>query len=239
MVLSLSILRKDEVRRSYFSFRQRSGMLDFQRSIAVPAKPVSRPTGTGIFAGVALGMAMFSTTGCLFQKKHARPFVPPMVKRVDPATLKPPPITDPANLQTETVAASMHLPDLLSESIQLTPPPAPPPPPPTKPVIAGPKPAPPPPTSLPGPTPPKIVQLFSADQQRGFNRELDDILERDQKELDTLAKKNLSVGDRDRITQIRELLAQARQARDQDLVTAVNLARHADTLAKDLVERLP
>lgn len=227
------------VRRSYFSFRQRSGMLDFQRSIAVPAKPVSRPTGTGIFAGVALGMAMFSTTGCLFQKKHTRPFVPPMVKRVDPATLKPPAIADPANLLAETVAASMHLPDLLPEPIQLTPPPAPPPPPPTKPAIVGPKPAPPPPISPPGPAPPRIVQLFSADQQRGFNRELDDILDRDQKELESLAKRNLNAGDRDRIEQIKELLTQARQARDQDLVTAVALARHADTLAKDLVERLP
>jgi hypothetical protein len=38
---------------------------------------------------------------------------------------------------------------------------------------------------------------------------------------------------------IRTFQKQAEQARDQDLVTAVNLARRADLLAQDLVERLP
>jgi len=35
------------------------------------------------------------------------------------------------------------------------------------------------------------------------------------------------------------MVAQAEQTREQDLVTAVNLARRADLLAKDLLERLP
>ena len=86
---------------------------------------------------------------------------------------------------------------------------------------------------------PKIVQLFPAEQQRAYNRELDDILERDQRALETLARKNLDADQRDRMAQIHELLALAKQAREQDLVTAVNLARRADTLAKDLLDRLP
>jgi hypothetical protein len=38
---------------------------------------------------------------------------------------------------------------------------------------------------------------------------------------------------------IRTFQKQAEQAREQDLVTAVSLARRADLLAKDLLERLP
>jgi hypothetical protein len=44
---------------------------------------------------------------------------------------------------------------------------------------------------------------------------------------------------RDVADRVRTYLSQAEQARDQDLVTAVNLARRADLLAKDLFERLP
>jgi hypothetical protein len=38
---------------------------------------------------------------------------------------------------------------------------------------------------------------------------------------------------------VRTFLSQAEQTREQDLVTAVNLAKRADLLAKDLLERLP
>jgi hypothetical protein len=57
--------------------------------------------------------------------------------------------------------------------------------------------------------------------------------------LETLARRNLAADQREKMAQIREFLTQAKQAREQDLMTAVNLARHADTLAKDLIGRLP
>ena len=38
---------------------------------------------------------------------------------------------------------------------------------------------------------------------------------------------------------LQSLDVDASEAREQDLVTAVNLARRADLLAKDLLERLP
>jgi predicted transcriptional regulator len=57
--------------------------------------------------------------------------------------------------------------------------------------------------------------------------------------LEALARKNLAADQRERMAQIRELLNQSKQAREQDLVTAVNLARHADTLVKDLLAHLP
>ncbi len=95
------------------------------------------------------------------------------------------------------------------------------------------------PPAPPDAPPPKLVQIFPLEQQRGFNRELDDILDRDQKTLEALARRNLSADQLDRMAQIRELLTQAKQAREQDLVTAVSLARRADALAKNLSDRLP
>jgi hypothetical protein len=41
------------------------------------------------------------------------------------------------------------------------------------------------------------------------------------------------------LNRIQTFQKQAEQARDADLVTAVNLARRADLLAQDLIKRLP
>ena len=54
-----------------------------------------------------------------------------------------------------------------------------------------------------------------------------------------MAGKNLTPEQKDIADRARTYLTQAEQAREQDLVTAVNLARRADLLAKDLLERLP
>jgi hypothetical protein len=57
--------------------------------------------------------------------------------------------------------------------------------------------------------------------------------------LAQVAGKNLTPELKDIAERARTYLSQAEQAREQDLVTAVNLARRADLLAKDLLERLP
>jgi hypothetical protein len=54
-----------------------------------------------------------------------------------------------------------------------------------------------------------------------------------------VGNRNLSPELKDVVERVRSYLAQAEQTREQDLVTAVNLARRADLLAKDLLERLP
>jgi len=59
------------------------------------------------------------------------------------------------------------------------------------------------------------------------------------RQLLRVAGKNLNAEQQDIADRVRTYLTQAEQARDKDLVTAVNLARRADLLAKDLVERLP
>jgi hypothetical protein len=57
--------------------------------------------------------------------------------------------------------------------------------------------------------------------------------------LDGVAKRNLTAEQRNRVAQIRDFQTQAKQARVEDLVTAVSLAKHADLLAKDLLDSLP
>ena len=83
------------------------------------------------------------------------------------------------------------------------------------------------------------MPLYSKEQVRDFNRSLDESLDRVQRALDTLSRKSLSREQRDTMAQIQDFFTQAKQAREQDLVTAVNLAKHADGLAKDLLDRLP
>jgi hypothetical protein len=208
------------------SSRLRSGMFNPVRSI-----PVSAVMLTALLGG------MLSTSGCLFQKKQtARVFIPPPPQRPNPAALRPPPIPELPDVRVESTA-TFNLATLVSMNVELPPPPAPPPkptpaPPARRPVASSPPP-------IEAPTPPKIVQLFSPEQEREKNRELDDSLTSVQRSLDMLAKKNLSADQRERVAQIQDFLMQARQSREQDLVTAVNLAKRADTLARDLLSHLP
>jgi hypothetical protein len=51
--------------------------------------------------------------------------------------------------------------------------------------------------------------------------------------------KNLTADQKNTAERVQTYLSQAEQAREQDLVTAVSLAKRADLLAKDLLERLP
>ncbi len=132
------------------------------------------------------------------------------------------------------------------QTLQTMPPPLEPPPATTIPQrgnvgIAPPKPAPTPtPSPAPDvPAPPKLGQIFTADQLREYNRALDDSLERVRRVLGALAGKNLNAEQSEIANRIRTFQRQAEQAREQDLVTAVSLARRADLLANDLLKRLP
>lgn len=185
---------------------------------------------------ISVALAAFlPTAGCLFgPKKQTRVFVPPPPKKMDPAALKPPTIAaapDVAvqNPETPTLFASIGFP-----SVEFQPPP-PPPPPPHPARVVTPARATPPPAVAPAPAP-KIAQIFTPDQLRDYTRTLDESLDRVEHSLDTLSKRNLNAEQRDRIEQIRDFMKQARQAQEQDLITAVNLAKRADVLAKDLID---
>jgi len=71
-------------------------------------------------------------------------------------------------------------------------------------------------------------------------RTLDETMERVNRNLAILEGKNLTPEQKEEVERIRTYKKQAEQAREQDLLlTAVSLARRADLLAKDLLERLP
>ena len=86
---------------------------------------------------------------------------------------------------------------------------------------------------------PRLGQIFTAEQVREYNRSLDENLDRVKKALNNLAGKKLNPEQTEVVNRIRTFQVQAEQAREQDLVTAVSLARRADLLAKDLLGRLP
>jgi hypothetical protein len=205
-------------------------------SETVCAIPVNRPSRAGFLACAAvLGLAFFST-GCLFQKKQqARRFIPPPPRPSTTAEVKLAPVLDPPELVVETVETSSEL-AVIGPGIE----PFPPPPPPA-PVARRPSPAKPaaPPAAIETPATPKIGQIFTPEELKENNRTLDESLDRVQRALEVLGKKSLNAEQRDRVGQIRELQMQARQMRGEDLEAAVSLARHADLLAKDLLDHLP
>jgi hypothetical protein len=86
---------------------------------------------------------------------------------------------------------------------------------------------------------PRLGQIFTPEEIREYNRDLDESLDRVRKALGTLRAKNLKRQDGLTVERIRTFQRQAEQARQEDLVTAVSLARRADLLAQDLLKRLP
>jgi len=176
-------------------------------------------------------MLSLGTSSCWFRtKRKPRVFVPPPV-RARPVTLPLQPQLPEPGLDLNVTAAIPEFPVILPN---LPPPPEPPK---RIPVTVAPKATPTPPPEPP--PPPKLEQIFTAEQSREFNRQLDESLERVRRTLAVLGGRNLSAAQTEAVARIRTFLRQAEQAREQDLVTAVNLARRADVLAQDLAGRLP
>lgn len=111
--------------------------------------------------------------------------------------------------------------------------------PPRAPVATLPKPAVPAPAENPPVAAPKLAQILTPDEIRRNNLELDQSMERVRRALTMVGGRNLSPELKGIVELVRTFLSQAEQTREQDLVTAVNLARRADLLAQDLVKRLP
>jgi hypothetical protein len=175
------------------------------------------------------------STSCWF-RKPPRAFVPP------PAQPKPVIVTAPPEVPAAPeidADASATLPTDLPSIMPSAPPPPPTAPPRRPATAAAPRTTPPPAPQPETPPLPKLGQIFTAAQLREYNQALDQSLERVRKALTIAAGKNLNANQSQIVNRIRTFQKQAEQAREQDLVTAVNLARRADLLARDLLERLP
>jgi hypothetical protein len=188
-----------------------------------------------IFGIFALSLA---STSCLRQKTQARVFTPPPVRAqpkvedaipnlpdapriaIDEASIVPPPLPENPDLTTEMPEAPKRVARRPAPVI------APP-----KPVAQGPV--------APEPVAPKLAQMFTPEEVRENTRALDESLDRVNRILVIVEGKNLTAEQKEIAERIRTFRKQAEQAREQDLLTAVSLARRADLLAKDLLDRLP
>jgi hypothetical protein len=177
------------------------------------------------------------STSCWFRKSTPpRVFVPPPPVAHPPVATVQPDLPPPPEIDMPEDAG-------IVEGIPPAMPPAEPPPPapPRRtppPVRANTQPAAPVPPEV-QPTTPRLGQIFTAEQLRGYNRAVDESLDRVRRVLGRVAGKNLNPELTDIVSRIQTFQKQAEQARERDLVTAVNLARRADLLAQDLVKRLP
>lgn len=166
--------------------------------------------------------------------KPPRVFNPPPVVAKAPEPLPPAPeIASPPAVAFEPVVYDFPSQTDPSQQFPILPPPRPP-----KPVANIPKPAPAPTESVPVPAL-RLSQILTPEESRRNTQELDQYTESVKKALTKVAGRTLTPEQRDIAERVQTYLTQAEQARDQDLVTAVNLARRADLLAKDLIGRLP
>ena len=164
-----------------------------------------------------------------------------------PRAFNPPPVTAKAPDPIPSAAEIALPPEMAFEPVLFDLPgqtdpsgrlPVLPPPRPRGPVATAPKPAPAPPENPPAQTP-KLAQILTPEESRRNTQELEQYTESVRRALSKVAGKNLTTAQKDIAERVQTYLKQAEQAREQDLVTAVNLARRADLLAKDLLERLP
>ncbi len=177
----------------------------------------------------------FGSTSCWFHKSPPpRVFVPPRPAARAPVATAQPELPPPPDIRApQDAAVTGNIPAAMPPTV---PPPRPPPrrnPPParaTQPAATAPPEVPP---------TPRLGQIFTAEQLREYNRALDESLDRVRRVLGTVAGRNLNPELAEIVSRIQTFQKQAEQAREQDLVTAVNLARRADLLAQNLAKRLP
>jgi hypothetical protein len=185
---------------------------------------------------LAVGCVVLATSSCTFPWSHRKPprvFVPP------PVVAKPAPQPEPPvlSLPETEVSQAAEMPPAPESLPSLPGPPAPAPP--KRPAVAAsPKPAAPATPAEQTPTP-RLGQIYTADQAREYNRAIDESLDRVRKALAAVSGRNLTPEQNQIADSIRTFQRQAESAREQDLVFAVSLARRADLLAKDLLDRLP
>lgn len=174
--------------------------------------------------------------GCFFGrgKKSAKVFVPPPVyAKTPPAPAKPVELPPPPETGS-TVNPGV-------EPVVAVAPNVPPPPKPLPPKVVPPaKPTAPVVVEVPPPVPaPKPAPIFSAAERQRMNQEIDQSLGKVRAALARAEGRTLTADVAALASQARAQMQNAEQARVQDLVTAVSLAKRAESFATELVQRLP
>jgi hypothetical protein len=184
-----------------------------------------------MFGVFALSLA---STSCLRPKVTTRVFTPPPARSWPKVPDSTPTLPDAPQIATDPgILTPPQLPGIAPEVPDAPKPVARRPAAPATPVK--------PPTATPqeAPVAPRLAQMFTQEELRENTRALEDSLNRVNRALAIVEGKNLTAEQKEQAERIRTFRKQAEQAREQDLLTAVSLARRADLLAKDLLERLP
>jgi hypothetical protein len=187
--------------------------------------------------GVTLMLSLASAS-CMRQKALARVFIPPQPRPKPTISDTPATLSDPPELSAEIRMTPPGLPEMVPETLEV---PEAPKRLPRRTVPTAIPPAKPPATATPeAPAAPRLTQNFTAEEFRQHTRALDESLDRVNRALAVVEGKNLTAEQKDTVERIRTFVKQAEQARrEEDLLTAVSLAKRADLFAKDLLERLP
>lgn len=196
----------------------------------------TRPFQTACAALVLAGSLV--TQGCLFGggKKQPKVFVPPPVYAKDPVPVaKPGEMPPPPAVAVESLEPGVE--PVIAVAPNLPPPPpkpvAPKPPAPTKPPVVVEV------TPTPVTPAPKPAPVMSAAERQRMNQEIDQSLGKVRAGLARVEGRNLSAELTTLANQARAFMLNAEQTRVQDLVTAVSLAKRAESFATELVQRLP
>jgi hypothetical protein len=81
---------------------------------------------------------------------------------------------------------------------------------------------------------PRLTQLLSPEEQRQYNREIDEALDRAHRNVALIAQRPLNSEQQVLLERVNAFLQQTVELRQVDLVTARSLAQRADLLARDL-----
>jgi type IV secretory pathway VirB10-like protein len=193
-----------------------------------PGLSIRKTLTTTLWLAGAVGM-----TSCGFHKAP-RAFNPPPVTAKAPEPIPPAPeIASPPEVAFEPAVYDFPSQTDPAARFPVLPPPRAP-----RPVATVPKP-PPAPAETPSAPPVRLSQILTPEESRRNTQELEQYTESVKRALARVQGRNLTPEQKDIAERVQTYLTQAEQAREQDLVTAVNLAKRADLLAKDLLERLP
>jgi hypothetical protein len=181
---------------------------------------------------VLLAVLCLGMSGCWFWKK-----APPKIAAPGQA---PQPVAAQAAPPALTTAPE-PAPPPVAQNAAPTPEPAPKETPPPKPAVRrNPVPAPPPTAAPVAPVapPPPLREIISGAQRRQYESEFSNGVARARAALKEASTRTLNVSQQESAARIRTFLAQANAMRDDDISTALQLARRADLLGQELLKSL-
>lgn len=200
----------------------------------------------GLLATAALAVVLLLAPGCRpFWKKKPRLLPPTPIPQAQPREPEEVQTPDPPEIEVPADPAVEASPPSIEElgTIQVPPPPRPQA---TKrgnrlkqPAIAEGPATEVPPAETPPPAPqPRLGEMLAPEELREHAVNIDRSLRECRAMLAQILKHKLTTDQSESVARIQTFLRQAEEARRSDLVAAVNLARRAELLAKDLLDRL-